>query len=226
MSFMLRLRPAYLKLSYPRVLISRKYSVTSPKKKDTLLTIPNCLSLARLATAPVIGMLIVNNSPGAALGLMAGACVTDFFDGYIARKFKKQSALGSILDPAADKALMISLASCLTYSGIVPWWCGTAILGRDIALLISAIFVRWRSLPPPKTFVRYWDFRIPSVQVNPTTISKWNTFFQMVYLGVALASPLVKIPGLETLAILVTGTTIASGVSYLTSQSALKFIRK
>lgn len=54
------------------------------------------------------------------------------------------------------------------------------IVGRDIALVISAFLIRYRSLPEPKTFARYWDPRLPSAQVKPTQISKYNTFLQIV----------------------------------------------
>jgi cardiolipin synthase len=54
------------------------------------------------------------------------------------------------------------------------------IIGRDVALIISAFLIRYRSLPEPKTFSRYWDPRLPSAKVEPTQISKYNTFLQLV----------------------------------------------
>lgn len=65
------------------------------------------------------------------------------------------------------------------------------ILGRDVALAISAIYFRWISLPPPKTFMRYWDFSLPSAEVHPTTISKYNTFLQLALMGLTTMAPLV-----------------------------------
>jgi cardiolipin synthase len=46
------------------------------------------------------------------------------------------------------------------------------ILGRDVCLGVAAVYYRWVSLPPPKTFARYWDFSLPSAEVHPTRISK------------------------------------------------------
>jgi cardiolipin synthase len=67
------------------------------------------------------------------------------------------------------------------------------ILGRDVGLAISAIYYRWISLPPPKTFRRYWDFSLPSAEVRPTTISKVNTALQLALIGATTAMPLITI---------------------------------
>lgn len=70
-------------------------------------------------------------------------------------------------------------------------WVATIILGRDVGLGIAAIYYRWISLPPPKTFVRYWDFSLPSAEVRPTTISKYNTFLQLTLVGATTVAPLL-----------------------------------
>lgn len=70
-------------------------------------------------------------------------------------------------------------------------WVAGIILGRDVGLGIAAIYYRWISLPPPKTFSRYWDFSLPSAEVHPTTISKYNTFLQLALVGATTAAPLV-----------------------------------
>lgn len=54
------------------------------------------------------------------------------------------------------------------------------IIGRDVALVISAFLIRYRSLPEPKTLARYWDPRLPSAKVQPTQVSKYNTFLQII----------------------------------------------
>lgn len=58
---------------------------------------------------------------------------------------------------------------------------------------MTAIYYRWISLPPPKTFIRYWDFSLPSAEVRPTTISKYNTGFQLALIGATMAIPLVTV---------------------------------
>jgi cardiolipin synthase (CMP-forming) len=70
-------------------------------------------------------------------------------------------------------------------------WLAVIILGRDVGLAIAAIYYRWISLPPPKTFMRYWDFSLPSAEVRPTTISKYNTFLQLGLMGATMVTPIV-----------------------------------
>lgn len=76
------------------------------------------------------------------------------------------------------------------------------ILGRDVGLGLSAIYYRWISLPAPKTFKRYWDFSLPSAEVRPTTISKYNTFLQLALVGITTAAPLVPVDLSQSLSIL------------------------
>jgi len=138
-------------------------------------------------------------------------------DGYIARRWNLQTVVGTVIDPMADKTLMTILTVCLAIKGALPGtysptspnhpqkarletslttpivWLVTIILGRDVLLGISAIYYRWISLPPPKTFARYWDFSLPSAEVHPTTISKYNTALQLALIGATTAMPLVTV---------------------------------
>lgn len=70
-------------------------------------------------------------------------------------------------------------------------WVASIILLRDVGLAVSAIYYRWISLPEPKTFSRYWDFSLPSAEVRPTTISKYNTALQLLLVGLATANPVI-----------------------------------
>ena len=106
-----------------------------------------------------------------------------------------------------------------------------------MSLGIAAIYYRYASLPPPKTFVRYWDFSIPSAEVHPTDISKWNTFLQLGLIGSTLVLPLLTdavLPGsigssdvhttVHGLQFLVAGTTLWSGASYLWTKDAVRIL--
>jgi cardiolipin synthase len=95
------------------------------------------------------------------------------------------------MDPMADKALMIIMTATLGIKGLIPASLAALILGRDASLAIAALYYRYASLPVPKTFMRYWDFSLPSAEVHPTTVSKYNTFLQLVLLGSALALPVL-----------------------------------
>lgn len=138
------------------------------------------------------------------------------------------TVLGSILDPAADKILMTTMVVSLAVEGLMPLSLAGLILARDVGLSLSAFWFRYKSLPEPKTFKRYWDFGLPSAEVRPTTISKYNTALQLVLVGVSTVGPLLPFElglGLLSLQWATAATTVASGLSYVFSSSAIKYIR-
>lgn len=138
----------------------------------------------RLLSTPVLGYLILIDEMQYALGLLAVSGFTDLLDGYLARKFGTATVFGSIADPAADKALMTVMVGVLAWRGLIPMPLVLLIIGRDVGLVLSAFLIRWKSLPEPKTFQRYWDPRLPSAKVKPTQISKYNTFLQIILVGI------------------------------------------
>ncbi|KAL8746484.1 MAG: hypothetical protein Q9190_001489 [Brigantiaea leucoxantha] len=146
---------------------------------ENIYTLPNLLTFSRLVSAPVIGYLILHDQSVAALSLFIYAGATDLVDGWIARKWRLQTVIGTIIDPMADKALMTAVTLSLAIKGTLP----ALILGRDVILGLSAIYYRYISLPPPKTFARFWDFSLPSAEVHPTGISKINTALQLGLIG-------------------------------------------
>ena len=99
--------------------------------------------------------------------------ISDFLDGKIARMWpSQQSALGTALDPLADKVTMVAVYSTFYMSGGIPEWLFFPIIARDVALVLATAIVRYRTLPHPKTWDRYFDFGLVSVKLNPTWISK------------------------------------------------------
>lgn len=208
---------------------------------ENIYTIPNALTLTRLLSAPIIGYLIVHGQVTLALSLFAYSCVTDFLDGFIARRWKLQSVVGSVIDPLADKMLMMICTVCLATTSEIPLYVASLIIGRDVALGLSAVVIRYLSLPPPKTFWRYWDFSIPSAEVHPTNISKINTALQMLYLGSMMIKPVfmlylsgqfgpettnIFLTYLQYLEYTVATTTLWSGLSYLFSKTAVRFVKQ
>ncbi|KAK2006569.1 CDP-alcohol phosphatidyltransferase [Colletotrichum eremochloae] len=201
---------------------------TLPKNiHEDIRTLPNLLTLSRLVAAPFVGYFILHDQHAWALGLFAYAGVTDLLDGWIARRWKQQTVVGTIIDPMADKTLMTILTVCLAAQGSLPVWLATIILGRDVGLAMSAIYYRWISLPPPKTFARYWDFSLPSAEVRPTTISKYNTFLQLILIGMTTAAPVLSYDLSTPLTIMqyvVATTTVWSGASYIYTKDAVKIL--
>ncbi|ORY69484.1 CDP-alcohol phosphatidyltransferase-domain-containing protein [Pseudomassariella vexata] len=202
-------------------------SIAAVTPRENIYTVPNLLTFSRLIAAPFIGYAILHDAHAWALGLFVYAGVSDLLDGWIARRWKLQTVVGSIVDPMADKILMTILTVCLATNGALPVWLAAIILGRDVGLAISAIYYRWISLPPPKTFNRYWDFSLPSAEVRPTTISKYNTFLQLALMGATTVAPLVAIDvgtALTGLQYVVATTTVWSGLSYVFSKDAVKIL--
>jgi len=204
-----------------------------PSKKKTTIreniyTIPNLLTASRIFACPVLGWAILDGNYHLATGLLVYAGLTDLADGYLARRFKMSSVLGTILDPAADKVLMTTLTITLTMQDLIPVPLAAIILGRDVLLSLSALYIRYSTLPNPKTFSRYWDFSLPSAEVRPTTISKVNTALQLLLMGTTTVTPILPIDiGLQLhgLQWLVATTTVWSGLSYVFTQDAVRVVR-
>ncbi|XP_075003684.1 cardiolipin synthase (CMP-forming) isoform X2 [Calonectris borealis] len=153
-------------------------------------TIPNILSMARMGLAPVLGYLIVEENFNVALGVFVLAGVTDLLDGFIARNWANQkSALGSALDPLADKILISVLYVSLTCANLIPVSLTSMIILRDVALIAAVFYVRYKTLSPPRTLSRYFNPCYATAQLKPTFISKMNTAVQLILVAASLAAP-------------------------------------
>jgi len=99
----------------------RLLSTLTPR--ENIYTVPNVLTFSRLLAAPVIGYLVLHDYHAWAVGLFAYAGITDLVDGYIARRWKQQTVVGTVIDPMADKTLMTILTVCLAVKGALPGMC-------------------------------------------------------------------------------------------------------
>ncbi|CAH3043748.1 unnamed protein product [Pocillopora meandrina] len=158
--------------------------------KEDIYTVPNLLSTFRILITPVLGYLIVTEDFVSSLLFFGVAGVTDMLDGFIARNFKNQkSVLGTVLDPFADKILMSVLTISLTVVSLLPVTLTALILSRDALLIGYAFYLRYKSLPSPKTISRYFDFNLPTVELRPNFLGKANTVLQLALVGCSLAAP-------------------------------------
>ena len=99
---------------------------------NRVLTVPNALSMIRLALIPVfIYVLLVAHANGWAVAILMFSGASDWADGKIARLLDQSSRLGVLLDPAVDRLYMAAVPIVLACSGIVPWWFVIALLVRD-----------------------------------------------------------------------------------------------
>lgn len=216
-----------------RSLLSVRHNASTPAKKprahENIYTIPNLLTVSRILMTPGISYLFIHARHKEALALLTVAGLTDLIDGYLARKYNMGSVVGSIIDPLADKLLMTTLVSTLAYVGSMPLPMAVIILGRDVALGISALYWRWISLPPPRTFTRFWDFSLPSASVHPTPVSKINTGLQLALVGTYLVQPILSFDiglPLSYFEYLVASTTIYSGLEYIWRKDTVRIIKQ
>ena len=110
--------------------------------RDDAITIPNLISLLRLAAVPIfVWLLLGQERPLAAAVLLSALGVTDWVDGWIARKFNQVSELGKILDPTADRVMFLVAIFSMLIDGSVPIWFGVVTLIREVVVAISALIL-------------------------------------------------------------------------------------
>lgn len=168
-------------------------------KKD----IPNIISLFRILLVMPVVYLLLQDEFGWALVLFMIAGISDGIDGYLAKRNNWQSRLGSILDPLADKLLLISSYMALGWLHVIPMWLVLAVLLRDLIIIIGAVA---------------YHILIGEYEMTPTVVSKINTFAQifMVLLTV-FSKGLYSLPSalIEFMVPVVLATTLLSGADYV-----------
>lgn len=130
-----------------------------------LRQLPNLLTILRLLLTVPIAVLLLAERHGQALALFAVAGFSDALDGFLARRFNWVSRLGSMLDPIADKLLLVTSYLCLTATAVLPWWLTAVVLLRD-ALIVGGATLYRRLIGP---------FRF-----QPTRLGKTSTLLQIV----------------------------------------------
>ncbi|MCF8535610.1 MAG: CDP-alcohol phosphatidyltransferase family protein [Rhodoluna sp.] len=113
-----------------------------------LRTVPNLLSLLRLALVPVFLVLILNGFNLEAVIVLIVASVTDYLDGYFARKLNQETRLGQLLDPAADRLYIFATLIGLSVVGYIPIWLPMIVVGRDLLLLFTYPILASRGYGP------------------------------------------------------------------------------
>lgn len=112
------------------------------KRTDRILTIPNVISIVRLACLPLfLYLLFGRHHRAAAAGLLSGLGVSDFIDGYIARHWNQESELGKILDPVADRLLFFVGIGGILIDGTVPIWFAVVVLVREVAVAVVTVVI-------------------------------------------------------------------------------------
>ena len=169
--------------------------------------IPNAICILRIILViPIIDFLWDKQYENA-LGLIAIAGISDFLDGFLAKKNNWRSNLGAALDPAADKILLVSLFVVLYLMDLIPFWLMATVLMRDVMILFGLSL--------------YYYF-IEKPRPDPPVISKLNTLLQIYFLLFVIAGQIFN-PNLDLLVqftgALVFLTSILSGLDYWISWS-------
>ena len=120
-----------------------------PDQQGRILTVPNAISVARLAGVPVFLWLVLGpQADGWAVALLIAAGLSDWLDGVIARAWNQQSRLGQVLDPAADRLYIAATLIGLAIRGIIPWWLVAVLVARELVLGAALLVLRRHGYGP------------------------------------------------------------------------------
>jgi cardiolipin synthase (CMP-forming) len=165
--------------------------------------LPNLICLARIVLVWPILVSIAHANYPLTLVLFFFAALSDGLDGYLAKRFHWTSELGKLLDPLADKLLLVGVFLVATWYGLIPRWLTIAAVGRDVLILLGALAFRigWGPL-----------------RGQPLISSKINTLLQVLYVLVVVAHAGYGFPPqglIEVLKWLTFATVLISGVGYV-----------
>jgi len=165
--------------------------------------LPNIICVLRIALVWPIIAALADREYLLALALFIVAGLSDGIDGYLAKRFNWTSELGKLLDPLADKLLLVTVFVEAAWLGLAPWWLTSAVVARDVLIILGAMVFR------------LW---IGPLRGRPTLSSKINTALQLLYLMALLVNAAMSFPPhevMDALAILVFITTVFSGLNYM-----------
>jgi cardiolipin synthase len=109
---------------------------------DRIVTVPNAITLVRLACIPLFVWLLFGADRQIAAALLLGALgATDWVDGFVARRYHQVSTIGKVLDPVADRVLVATAVITITIHGAVPIWFGAATLAREVVVSVAVLLL-------------------------------------------------------------------------------------
>ena len=175
------------------------------------MTLPNQITIARILLIPIFVVLAIYYGKSASLGhpdehlrmatiaVFLVAALSDGIDGWLARRFHLKSRLGAILDPIADKGLMLTAIITLSVTQWpyeLPVWYPVLVIARDVMIVTGCVVIRWLN---------------DQIDVRPSILGKISTFLQMLTVSVVMlqwrhSDPVVWISG---------AVTLVSGLAYL-----------
>lgn len=165
--------------------------------------LPNLITALRFVLIPVLALLLVEQRYVPAFAVFVVSAISDFADGYLARRWGVRTRFGAIADPLADKLTMLTVTLVLAAQALVPLWLAAAIVMRDLVIVAGAVA---------------FHFLVGRVEMAPTWLSKLNTVLEFGVLSALLADAAQAIEvtaWLPPLFVFVTATIVGSGVQYV-----------
>jgi len=171
------------------------------------INIPNVLTAIRLVLVPVFIWLFLAGYPAIALAVYIFASVTDWLDGYLARRWDQITDFGKLADPVADKLMTIAVLACLTYRHVLPWWVLAVVLLKELLMITGGAFL----------------LRRRNIVVMANRIGKGATVMVCVALATMLLSPTV--PQVTSVGIVLLAAAVATSLVALVVYFAGIFMR-
>ncbi len=178
----------------------------SDTKTDALITIPNIITFGRLCAVPLALWLVLVHRPGAAFVLFLAAGASDAIDGWLARRLGGGSSVGALIDPVADKALLVTMFITLAAVGEMPVWLAVLVVFRDIVIVGGVLILGLLGR---------------AVVIRPLFVSKLNTALQILLVAFGLfqawwgGGAVWTAWGMTGLIWAVAASTLASGAAYV-----------
>ncbi|MDT8438445.1 MAG: CDP-alcohol phosphatidyltransferase family protein [Wenzhouxiangellaceae bacterium] len=170
-----------------------------------LRALPNLLTAARIVLVLPLAWLLLDGRAGEALALALVLGLSDWLDGALARRYGWQTELGGVLDPLADKILLLTIYAVLTWQGDLPVWLLVLAIVRDVVIVAGALA---------------WHVLIERFHAEPTRLSKFNTLAQLLLMWVVLLR--LALPGwlppllVDVFVALVACTLVGTFMQYVT----------
>jgi len=165
--------------------------------------IPNLITVVRILLVVPVAWALLEQQYLLALVLFFVAGVSDGLDGFLAKQFDWTSRLGAILDPLADKALLVTCYAALAWVGLLPVWLLVLVVLRDLVIVAGAVI---------------YNFRIERLEADPTLISKLNTVLQILLVLLVITQQLSDWFAPVWLTVLIYAVTVSvlwSGLDYV-----------
>jgi len=167
------------------------------------MNLPNCITLIRVLLVPLFAIFVLEGDYESAFLVFLAAGVSDGLDGFLARVLNQKTKLGAVLDPIADKALLMTAFVMLAVVGLIPSWLTVLVVSRDVIIMAG---------------IGILMFSQHEVTIRPSYFSKATTLMQLATVAFALGHqhlPMLLLPLGQPLVVIAAGLTLLSGAHYI-----------